>query len=115
MELRIGRREVDQIIRVSESSVQFPALSVIEKSGDLLAEQWPGEPLHIVLHEDLHRRAIDRPRSLNRTVNAAPDGHVGTEKRDCRFQIADLRLGRTSLSTVSCGSFHPIGNLQSAI
>ena len=59
VELRIGGREIDKIICMGESRVDFSSLRVIEKSEDLFTEQRPGEPLHVVLHENLHCRAVD--------------------------------------------------------
>src|SRR6266513_6022390 len=89
MELRIGGREVDEVVRVGEGRMQFLALRVIEKGRDLLAEQRPGEPLHVVLYENLHRRAIDRPRTLDGPMDAAGDRHVGAEKK-CGMRIAEF-------------------------
>ena len=88
MKLRIGGCEVDEIIRVGKGRVKLGTLSVIEESGDFLAEQRPGEPLHIVLHENLHRGAIDRAGPLDGTMDPAADGHVGAEE-DFGFRIAD--------------------------
>ena len=87
---------------------------MIEKRRDLLALQGPGEPLHIVLHKNLHRRAIDRPRSLDGAVDPATDRHMGAEK-NCRLPIADCRLLWRE-APFSRGSFHlksAIGNLKS--
>jgi hypothetical protein len=60
---------------------------MIEESADFLPAQRFGKPLHIVLHEDLHGRAPDRPRTLNRHAQAASDGHVRAKENwmDRRF------------------------------
>ena len=93
VELRIGGRQVDQVIRVREGRLKFGALGVIEKRGDLFAQQRPGEPLHVVLHENLHRRAIDRARSLDGAMDAAADRHVSAEEH-FRFSIFEFRFRR---------------------
>src|SRR5947207_626475 len=80
MELRIRGCEIDQIIGMGEYRLQFPSLSVFQKSGDLLALQRPGEPLHIVFHKNLHGRAVDGARSFDRDMDAAADRHVSAEK-----------------------------------
>ena len=80
MKLRIGGGEIDQIIRVRKNRSQLPALMVVEKSANFTGRQWPGEPLHVVFHENLHRGAIDRASSLDRQVCPACDGHMGTQK-----------------------------------
>ena len=81
VKLRIRRGKVDQVIGVAKHRRQFTALDVIEKSTDFLAGQRPGEPLHIVFHEDLHRGAADRSRALDGHARPAADGHVRAEKR----------------------------------
>ena len=87
VKLRIRRGEVDEIIGVRKHREQFAALCMIEESADFLLAQRSGKPLHIVLHEDLHGRAPDRPRALNRHAYAASDGHVRAKKNwmDRRF------------------------------
>jgi hypothetical protein len=73
VELRIRRREIDEIVRVGERRGQFFPLGVIEKRRDLFRQQRPGEPLHVVLHENLNRRAIDRAPPLDRAMDSAAD------------------------------------------
>src|SRR4029079_9393098 len=55
---------------------------------------------------NLHRRAIDRAASLNRTMDPAANRHMCSEKRDCRSQIADFRLRRTFRASFTVGPFH---------
>ncbi len=80
MKLRIDRGEIDQIIRMRKNRSQLLAPLVIEKGANFTSRQWPGEPLHIVFHENLHRGAIDRASALYRQVCPAGDGHMGTQK-----------------------------------
>ena len=77
-----------------ENGMEFGALSMIEKRRDLGPLQWPGKPLHIVLHKNLHSRALNRTRSFNRPVHATADGHVGTED-EFRISIFEFRFGRS--------------------
>jgi hypothetical protein len=92
VKLRIGRGEIDQIIRVREHRSQLGALLVIEKSPNFTGGQWPGEPLHVVFHENLHRAAIDRTSALDRQVCAARDGHMGTEQNFfCHFERSEAK------------------------
>ena len=59
VELRVGGREIDEVIRVRENGAELLALRMIEERRDLLLPERPREPLHVVLHEDLHCRAVD--------------------------------------------------------
>ena len=93
VELRIGGGEIDQVIRVRESGLEFGSLGVIEEGRDFLALQRPGEPLHVVLHKNLHRRAFDRTRPLDGPMDAAADRHVGAEE-NFRFSIFEFRFRR---------------------
>ena len=77
--------------------MEFGALGVIEKRRDFHALQGPGEPLHVVLHKNLHCRAFDRTGSLDRAVQPAADRHVsaqknfGLRKSDCGKIAAEAR------------------------
>ena len=86
MKLRIGRGEVDQVVGVRENGVELAALRVPEKGGDLGTLERTREPLHVVLHEDLHRRALDRARALNRAMHAPANRHMRAEE-DLRFHV----------------------------
>ena len=76
VKLRVGRRQIDEVIGVRENRRQLPALRMFEEGLDFLARQRPREPLHVVFHENLHRRAFDRTRPLDRPMHAAADRHV---------------------------------------
>ena len=80
MKLGIGRREVDQVIGMREHDREFRPLPVPNECLDLLLRQWPREPLHVVLDEDLHRGALDRARPFDRAMDPAPNGHVSAEE-----------------------------------
>ena len=80
MELWISGGEIDQIIGVGKGGMKFGALGVIEKRRDFLALQRAGEPLHIVLHKNLHGRAVNGTGSLDGPVHAATDRHVRPKK-----------------------------------
>src|SRR5688572_22251872 len=116
MELGIRGRQIDQVVRMRKSRMKLGALRMIEERGDFLTEQWPGEPLHVVLHKNLHRRAVDRAGTLDRPMHPAADRHVSAEE-DCRFQIADCRLGPARSFSFFCGFCHQsaICNLKSKI
>ena len=59
---------------------------MVEKRANLPASKRPGEPLHIVLHKDLHCSAPDGTSPLNRHVHATADRHVRA-KENFRFWI----------------------------
>src|SRR4051812_14899695 len=87
VELRVSGREINQVIRVREHRLQMTTLRMPQKGGDLLPFQWPGEPLHVVLHEDLHGRAIDRTGAFDRAMQPAANRRVSAKK--------NLRLPRS--------------------
>ena len=91
MKLRIGRGEIDQIIGMRENGAKPAALPMIKKSADFLAPKWPCEPLHVVLHKNLHRSAVNGTRALDRAMYAAADRHVGAEQnsRSCHFERSE--------------------------
>src|SRR6476620_6334086 len=91
MKLWIGGGEIDQVIGMGEDSLQFAALTMPQESGDLFLLQRASEPLHVVLHENLHGGALDRASALDGHVHTAADRHMGAEK-DCGFRIADRGL-----------------------
>jgi hypothetical protein len=91
VELRIGGGQINEVVRVREGRVEFLPLDVIEKSRDFFGQQRAGEPLHVVLHENLHRRAFDRAPPLDRAMHSAPDRHVSAEE-NFRFSIFDFRF-----------------------
>jgi hypothetical protein len=80
VKLRIGRGEIDQVIGMCENHVELSALRMIKERLDLRASERPREPLHVVLDENLHRAALDRPRPLYGAMHSACDRHVGTEE-----------------------------------
>ena len=81
VKLRVGRREIDQVIRVRENRGELGPLRMIEERLDLVRRERPREPLHVVLHENLHRRALDRTRALDRAMHAAADRDVRAEQK----------------------------------
>ena len=90
VELRIGRGQVDQIIGVGEDGRQFGALPVPEEGVNLRLGQGPGEPLHIILHENLHGGALDGAGAFDGHVRAAADGHVSAQQ-DLGISTFDFR------------------------
>src|SRR2546430_7418200 len=92
MKLRISSGEINQIIRMRKNRSQLGTLLVIEKSANFFGGQWPGEPLHVVFHENLHRGAIDRTSTLDRQVCPACDRHMGTEQNFfCHFERSEAK------------------------
>src|ERR1700730_187318 len=72
-----------------------------DKGADLLARKWTREPLHVVLHENLHGRALDGTGALDRGVDSAANGHVSAEEN---FGMRNAECGmraRMSLSAIS--------------
>ncbi len=99
MKLRIGGGEIDQVIRVRKSGMEFRALGVIEERRDFPTLQGPREPLHIVLHENLHRRAFDRTRAFDGHVRAAARSTCGRREE---LRIAECRLWNQSGRVRGC-------------
>src|SRR5207302_3440924 len=90
MKLRIGGGEIDQIVRVRKNRGQQSALLVIAKRANFVGGQWPGEPLHVVFHENLHGGAIDRTSALDRHVRTTSDGHVSAKQNFlCHFERSE--------------------------
>jgi len=87
MKLRIGRRQIDQIIGVRKDGSQLAALLMLQESADFLGRKRTSEPLHVVLHENLHSRALDRAGALDRHVRPTRNRHVGAEQRRHSEQI----------------------------
>src|ERR1700738_304045 len=72
-----------------------------DKGADLLARKWTREPLHVVLHENLHGRALDGTGALDRGVDSAANGHVSAEE-NFGMRNADCGMrARMSLSAIS--------------
>ena len=76
-----------------KNGMEFGALGVIEERRDFSLLQRPGEPLHVILHENLHGGAFDRAGTVDGHMRAATDGHVGAEENS-RFSILDFRFRR---------------------
>ena len=76
----VGRRgEIDQIARVGED-VADPGERPRQREGArLLGRERLRRPLTLVLQEELHRAAADRPPALEGAVEAPRDRHVGAE------------------------------------
>ena len=99
MKLRIRGREVDQIIGMGKNGHQLGALSVVEKGANLDQGQRRCEPLHIVLHKHLHRRALDRTCAFDRGMDPAANRHVRAQEN----RVANWRATRHGI----CRFFHP--------
>ena len=84
VKLRIGRGEINQVSGMGEDRAELSALRMIKERLDFRASERPREPLHVVFHENLHRAALDRARSLYRARHSARDRHVSAEE-NCRF------------------------------
>src|SRR6266446_5203063 len=98
MKLRIRRGEIDQIIGMSKNGHQLRALSVVEKGANLAHAQRSREPLHVILHKHLHRRALDRTCAFDRCMDPAADRHVRTQEN----WMANWRTTRRGV----CRSFY---------
>src|SRR5205823_9161229 len=62
--------------------------SMVEKGANLAQGQRAREPLHVILHEHLLRRAFDRTCAFDRSMDPAANGHVCAQK-DFGGRIAD--------------------------
>jgi hypothetical protein len=72
----IGGGEIDQVIGVSKNGMQPDSFGMVEKRRDLVRLERSCEPLHIVLHENLHRGALNRTGPFNGPMGATRDRHV---------------------------------------
>ena len=71
---------------------QFGDVLVIAKRANFVGGQWPGEPLHVVFHENLHGGAIDRTSALDRHVRTTSDGHVSAKQNFlCHFERSEAK------------------------
>src|SRR5437763_219056 len=59
---------------------QLDALPVFQEGADFLGREGTSEPLHVVFHENLHRRALDRAGALDRHVCPTCNRHMGAEQ-----------------------------------
>jgi hypothetical protein len=59
VKLRIRRSKIYEVISVPKYRRQFAPLNMIEEGADFFPPQRAGKPLHVVLYEHLHRRAVD--------------------------------------------------------
>jgi len=73
MKRRVRGSEIDEIICMRKNRTEFGALRVVQEGIDFVSGEWAREPLHIIFHENLHRGAGNRTRSLNRAMHAAGD------------------------------------------
>src|SRR3984893_15036095 len=73
LELRIGRSKINQVIGVVEDRQEVAALLMSDKGANFVASKRSCEPLHVVLHENLHGRAADGTATLDGHVRAAGD------------------------------------------
>src|ERR1700688_2836674 len=87
---------------------QLGTLGVIEKGANFLLHERSREPLHIVLHEDLHGGAVDRTGAFDRHVHPAADRHVGAEENGGLGSRGGFAWSQRLLHSA-------IRNLQSAI
>ena len=73
--------EIDQVPAMPENRAEFAPLRMIEEGADFLVGKRRCEPLHVVLHEDLHRGAADTESAVNRLFSATGCGSVSAEER----------------------------------
>ena len=79
---------------------------MIEEIADLRCAQRPREPLHVVLHEHLHRGAlIERPRSIAICTPPAMDMWAPRRIADCGLWIAERGARRSFSLSLSASSF----------
>src|SRR5689334_12235908 len=71
---------------------------MFKESTNFLGRKRTSEPLHVVFHENLHRRALDRAGALDRDVRPTRNRHVGAKQNLlCHFEARK--------SNLSCNGF----------
>src|SRR4029453_6153630 len=74
---------------------------MFKEGPDFVAGKRAGEPLHVVLHENLHGSAVDRAGALNRQIHATSNRHVCAKENWMNRRIggsANRRMPRFSVS-----------------
>jgi hypothetical protein len=107
VKLRVRRGEIDKVIRVREGGLDLTTLRMPNECFDLRALERAREPLHVVLHKDLHCGAIDGAGTLDRAVRAAPNRHVRAEQKLSRVLLF-CHFGRRTTAFVISTEAKPL-------
>jgi hypothetical protein len=78
---RVAGGKIDQVPAVAKNGAQRIAQRMLAKGPDLGCAERLRKPLHVVLHEDLHRCAADRASAVNGRRNPARRRDVRAHER----------------------------------
>ena len=71
--------QIDQVAGMGNDRTQLPSQGMMRKGLGLRFGKGLGEPLHVVLHKNLHRGATNPYSSVDRSGNAADRWDMGTQ------------------------------------